>query len=89
MMQMVMDDGRLIFVIEPGNIQRLKNGEPLIIAANVSIMFTPDMEAFSKLLTDDFPQPKPGEVLTRAANFSAEHIIRCFAACKDMPEVIR
>ena len=89
MMQMLMTDGKHIFVIEPGNIQRLKEGKPLIIAGNISVMFTPDMEAFSKLLTGDFPQQKAGEMFIKDTSLSPEHITRCFEACKDMPEVLR
>ena len=89
MMRMDMTDGKVIFVIDPGNIQRLKRGEPLIIAGNISIMFTPDMEAFSKLLINEFPNPPVGQMVSRGVDISDEAIIRAFEACKNLPEVVR
>jgi hypothetical protein len=89
MMRLDMTNGKMIYVIEPGNIKRMKEGFPLIIAGNVSIVFTPDMEALSRLLIDEFPDPGRHGLEMRLVDISDEKVVRSLEACQNLPEVVR
>jgi hypothetical protein len=54
MMQIPMSEGSMFCVIEPGNLDRLRQGHPmkidLITGQSVLLAFTPDMQAFRTML---------------------------------------
>ena len=90
MIHFPLSDGAEFVVIEPGNIERLKSGRPLKVG-NCLVAFTPDIEAFVKLLgvdADIIPSSK-GKVEKREVHLSPEQIQDALDACQRLPEVLR
>ena len=90
MMRVPLPDGGEFAVIEPGNIQRLKEGRPLKVG-NCLVAFTPDMEAFMKLLGANGDLPERGELklIELKTPVTPEQIQEALKACQQMPEVLR
>jgi hypothetical protein len=89
MMVLPLGDGRLLAIIEPGNVRRMKEGQPLIVGA-VVMNFVPDMEAFLKLLNLDFPPPEPGQPpVAHAVMITAEQLAHAMEEARKFPEVDR
>ena len=42
MIELQSENGQTLYVIEPGNIDRLKEGRPLLLKENIAIVYTPD-----------------------------------------------
>ena len=90
MMQIPLPDGGVFAVIEPGNIQRLKEGKPLHVG-NCLIAFTPDMERFMVLLGSSGELPKKGQLEVRelAKPVTPEQIQAALDETLKWPDVVR
>ena len=88
MMQFPLGDGAIFAVVEPGNIQRLKEGRPLKVG-NVMIAFTPDMQHFAELLGVNGDLPTKGERIEFEIRITPEQIDAALKACQDRTEFLR
>lgn len=88
MMTFPLDGGASFVVIEPGNIQRLKDGKPLRVG-EILIAFTPDMEHFAKQLGLKGSLPSKGERIECQINLTPEQIDAALKTCKGRKEVLR
>lgn len=88
MMQFPLNDGGVFAIIEPGNIQRLREGRPLHVG-NVMIAFTPDMMKLAALLGASGELPAKGERKEYHVKLTPEQIQAALDACKNEPEVAR
>ena len=88
MMQFPLNDGGVFAIIEPGNIQRLREGRPLHVG-NVMIAFTPNMQKFAELLGVADPLPVKGERKEYEVKLTPEQIDAALKACKGLIEVNR
>lgn len=81
-------DGALLIVIEPGNIERLKEGRPLKVGQH-AVCFTPDLVAFSNKLLGVDVNVNPGVRVELDVKVTPEQLQAALDACKDLPEVVR
>lgn len=81
-------DGAEFVVIEPGNIQRLKDGKPLLVG-NCMVAFTPDMQKFAELLGASGELPPKGEQHEYRVQLTPEQIEAALRTCQKLPEVLR
>lgn len=94
MIQLLLSQKAVFCVIEPGNLQRLKEGRPLTIdlpnGSSVMIAFTPDQAEFSAHLGLHVEQPEPN---TRrelvGVHITPEAVSLALKACQGLPEVLR
>lgn len=88
MIRIPLPGGGEFAIIEPGNIQRLKDGKPMEVG-NCLIAFTPDMEKFCELLGASGALPPRGQLNVQKVNLTPEQIDAALKACQKLPEVMR
>lgn len=90
MIHFPLPDGRLLLVIEPGNIKRLKEGRGLKVGDHL-VCFTPDMQKFVEHLgvNINVNDVQPGSQADIAIEITAEALTSALQACQDLPEVDR
>jgi hypothetical protein len=67
MMKIPMPNGGIFAVIEPGNIERMKQGKPLLVGTSC-VCFTPDMSAFLRALgVEDTSLPPAARIVVMKA----------------------
>lgn len=82
--------GRNLFVIEPGNIARLKEGRGLKLGEGSMICFTPDMKAFLESIgVPSLLEVKEGQRIEHQIDLSAEQLTAALTKCLKNPEVER
>jgi hypothetical protein len=82
-------DGRVLAVIEPGNIERLKKGQPMKAGESL-VVFTPDIERFLALLGISEPMPTAhGDRVVGTCDVTPEQITEALKQCQNLPEVLR
>lgn len=86
MMTFPLPDGALLIVIEPSNIQQMKEGHPLKVGEH-GLCFTPDMQAFASKL--GAPLAQSGQRIEVAIHITAEQLDAALKACQYLPEVMR
>jgi hypothetical protein len=92
--QFPLNEKAMFVVIEPGNLKRMKDGNPLIVKlpndSEVLIAFTPDAEAFLSHLGLPTSMPPRGTVkAVTGINLSASQIAEAMRYCQNFPEVER
>lgn len=88
MLRFPLNDGNEFVIIEPGNIERLKEGKPLIVGGSM-VAFTPDMEALAKMLGTKGTLPNKNEQRVEFVSITPEQIEAALRACQKLPEVLR
>lgn len=88
MIQFPLPNGRLVVVVEPGNLQRLKEGRPLLVGKHM-ICFTPDMHAFLREIGCDLDMPPRGETVVGNVSLTPDELESALRRCQQMPEVSR
>jgi hypothetical protein len=88
MLRIPLPDGGEFAIIEPGNIQRLKEGKPMQVG-NCLIAFTPDMQRFMELLGADGSLPPKNKLRLQTGQWTPEQIDAALKACQKLPEVER
>lgn len=89
MMTFPLDGNASFVVIEPGNIERLKQGKPLRVGENL-IAYVPDMAYFAQLLGVSGELPPKGSVrVENHMHVSVEQLDAALKACQNRREVIR
>jgi hypothetical protein len=88
MMKFPLPDGGTFAVIEPGNIQRLKDGRAMHVG-NCLIAFTPDMQKFAEMLGASGNLPERGQERVHIGHWTPEQIDAALQACQKLPEVAR
>ena len=87
MMKIPMPDGGIFAVIEPGNIERMKQGKPLLVGTSC-VCFTPDMSAFLRALgIEDTSLPPRGQDRSHEGHWTSEQLEAALKACQKLPEV--
>lgn len=83
-------DGRLLLVIEPGNIKRMKKGRGLKVGDHL-VCFTPDLQKFLEHLgvNVNVNEIQPGSQPEFKVEITAEALTSALQACQDLPEVDR
>lgn len=84
-------DGKAVFVvIEPGNINRLKQGKPLRIGNDVLVAYVPDMAYFAQLLGTSGELPEKGtQRIECNLRLTPEQIDSALKLCQNRKEVLR
>lgn len=77
-----------LYVIEPGNVQRLKEGRPLKVGEHL-LCFTPDIEAFLRKLGIEMKMPDRGDINTQGVAITADQLQDALDECQNLPEVNR
>lgn len=89
MIHFPLSDGNEFVVIEPGNVRRLKDGKPLKVGGCL-VAFTPDIEAFLKILGVDADVPSSGSAMEKhAVHLTLEQLDDALKACQNFPDVER
>lgn len=88
MMTFPLGQNASLCIIEPGNIKRLKRGEPLKVGDHM-VVFTPDVHALMRELGIPGKMPERGERIDHAMNITQDQLIAAIIKCKDLPEVDR
>lgn len=90
MIHFPLPDGRLLLVIEPGNIKRLKEGRGLKVGDHL-VCFTPDMQKFVERLGVNFNvnDVQPGSRADLTVKITAEDLTSALQACQNLPEIDR
>jgi hypothetical protein len=84
-----LDQNASLLVIEPGNIKRMKDGQPLKVGEHI-VCFTPDLKSFIKALgIDPFTMPLPGERVEKQVKITPERLDAALKKCQKLPEVER
>lgn len=89
MLTFPLGNGENLYVVEPGNVQRLKEGRPLKLPAGGMLCFTPDLAAFLKELGVPLELPRPHERIEKGIHVSADDLVEALSKCQKLPEVIR
>lgn len=89
MMTFPLDGNASFVVIEPGNIERLKQGKPLRVG-EVLIAYVPDMPHFAQLLGVSGELPPKGSVrVENHMHITPEQIDSALKLCQNRREIIR
>jgi hypothetical protein len=80
-----------LYILEPGNIKRLKQGKPLKLGDSL-LVFTPDMQAFCKELVVDIDVNSVAignKIVKGDLHITPEQLQAALDKCQKLPEIDR